>query len=153
MTEAMTIDDSLVVWSLPREQLADRPLVVLMHGRGSHEQDLAGLIPGGDDHYVVIMTFGYRTDDLALRALMPKSFRFLGVLGSRSKIKQMFDGYRREGMAPERLSQVYAPVGLAINSRTPEEIAVSIAAQLIGIKNQAQDIRQQVAAGRGNRKH
>jgi phospholipase/carboxylesterase len=45
MTEAMTVDDSLVVWSLPREQLADRPLVLLMHGRGSHEQDLAGLIP------------------------------------------------------------------------------------------------------------
>jgi xanthine dehydrogenase accessory factor len=119
----------------------------------SSYEDLAGLIPGGDDHYVVIMTFGYRTDDLALRALMPKSFRFLGVLGSRSKIKKMFDDYRREGMAPERLSQVYAPVGLAINSRTPEEIAVSIAAQLIGIKNQAQDLRQQVAAGRGNRKH
>ncbi|MHA6694717.1 alpha/beta hydrolase [Homoserinimonas sp. A520] len=45
MTETVTIDDSLVVWSLPREELADRPLVVLMHGRGSHEQDLAGLIP------------------------------------------------------------------------------------------------------------
>ena len=45
MTHPFTIDDSTVVWSAPRDQLADRPLVLLMHGRGSHEQDMAGLIP------------------------------------------------------------------------------------------------------------
>lgn len=45
MTESLAIDDSLVVWSTPPDELGDRPLVVLMHGRGSHEQDLAGLIP------------------------------------------------------------------------------------------------------------
>lgn len=45
MTDPLTIDDSLIVWSTPPSELGDRPLVVLMHGRGSHEQDLAGLIP------------------------------------------------------------------------------------------------------------
>jgi xanthine dehydrogenase accessory factor len=100
-------------------------------------EDLADLVPAGDNQYVVLMTFGYRTDDLALRALLSKSFRFLGVLGSRNKIKKMFEDYRREGIGAEKLSQVHAPVGLPINSQTPEEIAVSIAAQLIGIKNQA----------------
>jgi xanthine dehydrogenase accessory factor len=110
-------------------------------------EDLADLIPAGDNQYVVLMTFGYRTDDLALRALMPKSFRFLGVLGSRSKIKKMFDDYRREGIGEDTLSRVHAPIGIPINSQTPEEIAVSIAAQLIGIKNQALPIRPAVAPG------
>jgi phospholipase/carboxylesterase len=45
MTNPVSIDESVVVWSAPREELAQRPLVLLMHGRGSHEQDLAGLIP------------------------------------------------------------------------------------------------------------
>lgn len=45
MTDPIAIDDTTIVWSTPPEELADRPLVVLMHGRGSHEQDLAGLIP------------------------------------------------------------------------------------------------------------
>jgi xanthine dehydrogenase accessory factor len=100
-------------------------------------EEIADLVPAGDNQYVVIMTFGYRTDDLALRALVSGSFRFLGVLGSRSKIKKMFDDYRREGMPPDQLSRVTAPVGLPINSRSPDEIAVSIAAQLIAVKNQA----------------
>lgn len=45
MTDPFTIDDSLVVWSTPPAELGDRPLVVLMHGRGSHENDLAALMP------------------------------------------------------------------------------------------------------------
>jgi xanthine dehydrogenase accessory factor len=101
-------------------------------------EDLADHVPAGLNQYVVIMTFGYRTDDLALRALMPGTFKFLGVLGSRSKIKKMLGDYRREGMAAEKLNQIHAPVGLPINSRTPEEIAISIAAQIIGVRNQAQ---------------
>lgn len=45
MTDPIAIDDSLVVWSTPAAELEDRPLVLLMHGRGSHENDLAALIP------------------------------------------------------------------------------------------------------------
>ena len=98
-------------------------------------EDLADLIPAGE-HYVVIMTFGYRTDDLAFRALLNKPFKYLGLLGSRNKIKKMFATYEQEGIPAEKLKQVYAPVGLPINSQTPEEIAVSIAAQIIQVKNQ-----------------
>ena len=45
MTDSFVIDDSAIVWSIPSTDLADRPLVVLMHGRGSHERDLASLMP------------------------------------------------------------------------------------------------------------
>ena len=94
------------------------------------------LIPSGSNHYVVIMTFGYRSDDIALRALINKEFRYLGVLGSTHKIRKMFDGYRKEGISETLLQQVHAPVGLTIKSQTPAEIAVSIAAEIIQIKNQ-----------------
>jgi xanthine dehydrogenase accessory factor len=99
--------------------------------------ELDRLIGRGSNHYVVIATFGYRTDDLAIRALINKELRYLGVLGSRSKIDAMFDSYRKEGLAESRLRQIHAPVGFAINSQTPEEIAISIAAEIIAVKNNA----------------
>lgn len=97
--------------------------------------DLKELIPSGANHYVVVMTFGYRTDDIAIRALIEKEFAFLGVLGSRNKMKKMMNEYKSEGIKEELLQRIHAPVGLLIKSQTPEEIAVSIAAAIINIKN------------------
>lgn len=96
---------------------------------------LANLIPSGPNQYVVIMTFGYRTDDIALRALLDKQFKYLGVLGSKKKMEKLFDDYRADGIAEEILQRIHTPIGLAINSQTPEEIAVSIAAEIIKVKN------------------
>jgi xanthine dehydrogenase accessory factor len=97
--------------------------------------ELKELVPSGDHHYVVIMTFGYRTDDIALRALLHKDFKYLGLLGSSYKIKKMFAGYVAEGIDEKWLKKIHAPVGLPIHSQTTEEIAVSIAAEIIQIKN------------------
>ncbi len=96
---------------------------------------LGNMIPAGPNQYVVVMTFGYRTDDVALRALLGKSFRYLGVLGSRNKMEKLFEDYSREGITEKILEQIHSPIGLDISSRTPEEIAVSIAAEIIGVKN------------------
>jgi xanthine dehydrogenase accessory factor len=98
-------------------------------------EGLAALIPDGSNQYVVIMTVGYRTDDMALRTLWKKQFRYLGLLGSKSKVEQMFTEYREEGVPPSLLKTIHAPVGMAIHSQTPEEIAVSIAAEIIQVKN------------------
>lgn len=97
--------------------------------------ELTDLLPEGEKVYVVIMTFGYRTDDVALRSIIHKDFQYLGVLGSKSKISKMLEEWRRDKLPEEKLRNIFAPVGLSINSRTPEEIAVSIAAQIISIKN------------------
>lgn len=99
--------------------------------------ELGRLIESGENNYVVLMTWGYRTDDVALRALMNKEFKYLGVLGSRKKIKKMFTDYAAEGMDQQRLKKIYSPIGIRIKSQTPEEIAVSIAAQIIKVKNAA----------------
>ncbi|WP_426490547.1 XdhC family protein [Hymenobacter sp. 102] len=92
-------------------------------------------IPAGPHQYVILMTFGYRSDLVALRALLHHPVRYLGVLGSQAKIVELLTTLRAEGVADETLRRVHAPVGLPINSRTPEEIAISIAAELIRERN------------------
>jgi xanthine dehydrogenase accessory factor len=87
------------------------------------------------DQYVVIMTFGYRTDDEVMRALKEKPFRYIGLLGSSSKITTMMEQYRSEKFPEDWLKFIHAPIGLTIHSQTPEEIAVSIAAEIIKVKN------------------
>ena len=123
----------------------DRPdLHTIMQNHAAHEKiviqdyrELASLIPSGLHHYVVVMTVGYRADELAVRALLNKKFRYFGLLGSKTKVKKLFDGYRAEGISEEILQRIHAPIGLAINSQTPDEIAISIAGEIIQVKNGA----------------
>ncbi|HND94631.1 MAG TPA: XdhC family protein, partial [Chitinophagaceae bacterium] len=96
---------------------------------------LGNLIPSGPDCFIVIMTFGYRTDAIALRSLLQKQYRYLGVLGSKTKMEKLFDEFRIEGIDEAGLQNIYTPIGVSINSQTPAEIAVSIAAQIIQVKN------------------
>jgi xanthine dehydrogenase accessory factor len=97
--------------------------------------ELKEIIPSGDCNYVVVMTFGYKTDDLVIRSLLKKQVKYFGVLGSGKKIDKMFKEYGLEGIDPDKTKKIYAPVGLPIKSQTPEEIAVSIAAEIIQVKN------------------
>lgn len=93
-------------------------------------------VPDGDDVYIVIMSFGYRTDDIIIRKLIGKDFKYIGLLGSREKIAALFQNMIADGFDKERISRVYAPIGIDIKSETTAEIAISVAAQLIRVKNQ-----------------
>ena len=98
--------------------------------------ELSQFIASGKNSYVVIMTFGYRSDDIAIRALLNKDFKYFGVLGSKNKMKKMFADYRKENIGEDILKKIHAPIGMQIKSETPEEIAISIAAEIIKIKNE-----------------
>jgi len=120
-----------------------KDLKTMLENDAAHEKhflndykELKKLIPSGNTHYVVIMTFGYRGDDIAVRSLLDNEFKYIGLLGSKKKIEKMFAGYRDEGIKEEWLQRIHKPIGLAIKSQTPEEIAVSIAAEIIKIKNE-----------------
>ncbi|MEO8769373.1 MAG: XdhC family protein [Ferruginibacter sp.] len=95
-------------------------------------------IPGGENVYVVIMTFGYRSDDEALRAVLGKKIKYIGMLGSKTKIEKMFNEYRAENIDDAALKNIYSPIGIQVKSQTPEEIAISIAAEIIAVKNKDQ---------------
>jgi xanthine dehydrogenase accessory factor len=97
--------------------------------------ELDKLIADGNHQYLVVMTVGYRTDDVVIRTLWKKQFRYVGLLGSKSKIEKMFTDYRAEGVPDSLLQPIHAPIGIAIHSQTPEEIAISIAAEIIREKN------------------
>lgn len=85
--------------------------------------------------YAVIVTRGHRHDLDALRALVRNPLRYLGLIGSKAKVKRIFDALREEGVSPEALRPVHAPIGLDIGAITPQEIAVSIVAELIAVKH------------------
>ncbi len=84
--------------------------------------------------YAVILTRGHRHDLDALRSLAPKTLRYLGLIGSRAKVARIYEALEEEGVASEQLRQVHAPVGLDLGAVTPQEIAISILAELIAVK-------------------
>lgn len=83
----------------------------------------------------VVMTADYRTDARALLGVADLPFPFIGLMGSRKKIERIFSLLREEGISPDTIDRIHAPVGLDIGSNTPEEIAISIAAQLLRERN------------------
>ncbi len=118
----------------------DRPeLNTIEKNRFAHEisiiesyDKIAELVPSGDEVYVVVMTLGYASDELVIRQLIDKDLKYFGVLGSKAKMSVLLRSLREDG---HRTEHIRTPIGLDINSRTPEEIAVSIAAEIISIKN------------------
>jgi xanthine dehydrogenase accessory factor len=93
------------------------------------------LVPDGNDVYAVIMTFNHKGDEIVLRQLIVKNIRYLGMMGSKIKVKTLFNNLLQEGFSSEQIAKVHSPIGLSINSLTPAEIAVSIAAEIISVKN------------------
>jgi xanthine dehydrogenase accessory factor len=85
--------------------------------------------------YCLIVTRGHNHDEEALYHLADRGAAYVGMIGSKRKIKLIFDDLLQEGISAEVLERVHAPVGLEIGSQTVPEIAVSIAAELISHRN------------------
>ena len=87
--------------------------------------------------YVVLVTRAHRYDFDCLSALLRADRpvpRYLGMIGSRRRVRGAFEALLREGMPRERLARVHAPIGLDIGAETPEEIAISIAAEMVRVR-------------------
>ncbi|MBI4777265.1 MAG: XdhC family protein [Deltaproteobacteria bacterium] len=88
----------------------------------------------GPDAYVVIVTRGHLYDKEVLAQALRKETAYVGMIGSRRKRSLIYRALEEEGFSPEQLSSVHAPIGLDIGAETPEEIAVSIVAELIAVR-------------------
>jgi xanthine dehydrogenase accessory factor len=85
--------------------------------------------------YAVVVTRGHRQDLDVLRALAPRPLRYVGLIGSRAKVTRLYDALIAEGAAtPDQLQRVHAPIGLDIGAVTPQEIAISIVAELVAVR-------------------
>ena len=94
-------------------------------------------VPEGERSWVVVMTYGHKHDRRVVEKLLNHNVRYLGLMGSASKVKRLFADMEVSGADSDALARVRAPIGMTIRSHTPEEIAVSVAAELIGIRNGA----------------
>jgi xanthine dehydrogenase accessory factor len=92
-------------------------------------------VPDGENVYVIVMTFGYRGDDEAIRALLGCKFKYLGMMGSEAKVLKLLSDLRRDGFLESDIQRIRTPAGLVPHCKTPAEIAVSIAAEIIATKN------------------
>ena len=97
--------------------------------------DIGAEVSASEHSYVVVMTLGYKSDEAVIRALIDKDFKYFGVLGSNAKMSVMLRKLSKEGLPAEKLERIRTPIGIPIHSRTPEEIAISIAAEIIAVKN------------------
>jgi len=120
----------------------DRPDVSTMQDNTyAHEKrvipfdDMHEHVTVGDSSYVVILTPSHRHDENVLRQFVDKPLRYLGLMGSKKKLKEVFANLRKDGFGDDLLDRVYAPIGMPIGSHTAEEVAVSIAAELIAVRN------------------
>jgi len=91
----------------------------------------------GDTSYIVIVTRGHLYDGFVLDQALKTNARYIGMIGSKKKIKTLYQNLMKKGIAKETLERVYAPIGIDINSETPEEIAVSIVAELIKVRGES----------------
>ena len=122
-------DDRPELNTLAKNEFADEITIIDSY------DDIASYIPNGDNVYVVVMTLGYSSDAVVIRRLIDHDVKYTGILGSRAKMATLMRELQKEGFDADKLTQIRTPIGLPINSRTPEEIAVSIAAEIIAVKN------------------
>ena len=83
-----------------------------------------------ENSYIVIYTSGHITDERCLQFAIGTAAKYVGMIGSKRKVKEIEDRLRKKGVSQQQLDNVHAPIGLEINAQTPEEIAVSILAEI-----------------------
>src|SRR6266568_4058759 len=84
--------------------------------------------------WIVIVTRGHHLDKDALHAALETNAAYVGMIGSPSKVKHIFKDLLKEGLTAERLARVHAPIGLDLGAETPDEIALSIAAEMLMLR-------------------
>lgn len=119
-----------------REEYASRErfpqateVVVLEDFKHSFEQ-----IETDENSYIIIVTRGHMGDYDVLKDALKQKCAYIGMIGSRKKNAMLFDMLRKEGVSEEDISRIHAPIGLSIHAETPEEIAISIAAEMIQVR-------------------
>ena len=86
----------------------------------------------------MIVTRGHKEDMRVLAWAVRAPARYVGMIGSKRKVLSVYKALEKEGYRPEEFQRVYAPMGLEIGALAPEEIAISIVAELIGIRRNAE---------------
>lgn len=114
-------------------------------------QEFAAALDGmslGPDDYVVLITRGHEHDVDCLTRVLGQPVAYVGMIGSRRRVRFVFQWLASQGYPQERLDRVFSPIGVAIGAESPEEIAVSIVAELVSVRRKGVEwtLRQRTAA-------
>lgn len=103
--------------------------------------DYSAGVPDIDEStYVVIVTRSHETDLKALKYVLNHSPAYVGMMGSGKKVRATFESLVGDGVSPSALEKVHAPIGLDIGSKTPKEVAISVLAEILKVRNSVGDV-------------
>jgi xanthine dehydrogenase accessory factor len=126
----VAIQDDRLEWANPQRypqacQIFTKSVSVALHQLAQHDQ-----------LYAALVTRGYQYDLAALTALLQRDrpCQYIGMIGSKKRVQQVFQALQGQGISEEKLQSVHAPIGLDIGALTPEEIAISIGAEIILVR-------------------
>jgi xanthine dehydrogenase accessory factor len=117
-----------------REVLGDDRLADIEEVKSEDMESYAKELPPESNAYIVIVTRGFSKDKAVLEHIIEKDFRYVGMVGSGKKIGTIKEDLISKGIEKECFSKLHAPIGLDIGAETPEEIALSIAAEIIFVR-------------------
>jgi xanthine dehydrogenase accessory factor len=92
------------------------------------------VMPLGSSTYVVVITRGHEHDTDCLTEILKKEAAYVGLIGSRRRVRIVLDMLAEAGIPDERLKKVFTPIGLPIGADSPEEIALSIVSELVCVR-------------------
>jgi len=126
--EVLLVDNRAEELIMDKIERADRFVPVK-----NFEEDMMKMdIPNGA--YIVIATFGHKHDADALAAALRLDAAYIGMIGSKGKVSSNFDKMRKMGFTDEQIGKVYSPIGLDLGGETPDEIAVSVVAEIQAVR-------------------
>lgn len=126
----IVVDDRAEFADPARHPAAERTVACAYH-------ELPASLGIDADSYVVVATRGHQHDAVVVEQIARLPTRYLGMLGSRRKVTLTWKLLEQQGIPRERLDQIHAPVGLSIGADTPEEIAISVVAELVAVRRSA----------------
>lgn len=91
-------------------------------------------IPMNGSTFVVVITRGHLHDADCLQEILKKETAYVGLIGSRRRVRIVLEMMGQQGASPERLQRIFTPIGIPIGAESPEEIALSIAAELVCVR-------------------
>ncbi len=97
-------------------------------------------IDGDSNSYFIIVTRGHRYDQVCLEEIIKKSNAYIGMIGSKLRVKKVKEELLVKGISKESLEKIYSPIGLKIGAETPEEIAVAIMAEIIMVSKNLREV-------------
>ncbi|MDH3268291.1 MAG: XdhC family protein [Ignavibacteria bacterium] len=116
------------VFTIEQNEFADEIIIC-------NYEEIGSKLIEGERSYIIIVTPMHAGDKETLKSVIHKNVKYIGMMGSKRKIKSIFDALLAEGVDDELFKKVHTPIGIEIEAETPEEIAISIAAEIIKVKN------------------